>query len=112
MARVSSVIEIKAAIKSKDTVLIATNDKTKFILLAATKLPKSVFAASATAAVISAGAGTAVSAACAITTGQVWAIIAIAGLIGIIGILRANSAHISGNWKTGEFQVHYDGMKN
>ena len=112
MAYVSSVKDIKRALKAKDTKLIATNDKTKFILLAVTKLPASVFTAGATAAVITAGASSAVTAACALTSGQVWAIIAIAGLVAIIGILRANNATISGNWKTGEFSVKYEGMKN
>lgn len=114
MANVSSVSDIKKALKARETSLIPTNKKTEFILLAASKLPATVFAAGATSVVISTGATAAVSTAVALTTAQVWVVIAIVGLISIIGILRARHARIGaerapdGTWR---FGVEYSNMK-
>ena len=111
MAKVSNVSDIKRALKAGETTLIPTNKKTEFILIAASKLPASVFAVGATTAIITTGATAAVSAAAVITTAQVWAVIAIAGVILIIGILRAKNArigatkHPDGTW---HFVVEYD----
>lgn len=110
MAKVSNVSDIKKALKAKETLLIPT----KFILIAASKLPATVFAAGATTAIITTGATAAVTAAAALTTGQVWAVIAVAALVSIIGILRAKRARIGatkapdGTW---QFGVEYSDMK-
>ena len=114
MAKVSSVSDIKKALKAKETVLIPTNKKTEFILIAASKLPAAVFAAGATTAIITTGATAAASAAAALTTAQVWAVIIILGLVAIIGVLRAKNARIvatrepDGTW---HFRVEYLDMK-
>lgn len=114
MAKVSNVSDIKKALKAKETLLIPTNKKTELILIAASKLPATVFAAGATTAIITTGATAAVTAAAALTTGQVWAVIAVAALVSIIGILRAKRARIGatkapdGTW---QFGVEYSDMK-
>lgn len=95
MAKVSSVSDIKKAIKYKEKVLEPTNKKAEFILLALSKLPAAVFASGATAATIAAGASSALGmAAAALTTAQIWAIIALAGVISIIVVLRAQHCTI------------------
>lgn len=116
MANVSSVSDIKKAIQNKEKVLVATNKKTKLILLAASKLPATAFAASKMAAV-GRSATLAINTAAglmALTTGQVWALIisgvAIVGLISIIGILRAEKARIVVESGTKRFIVEYEGM--
>ncbi len=114
MAKVSNVSDIKKALIARETTLIPTNKKTEFILIAASKLPATVFAAGATAAVISGGATAAVSAAVALTSGQIWAMIATVALIALIGMLRAKNArigatkHPDGTW---HFGVEYSDMK-
>ena len=114
MAKVSSVSDIKKALKAGEKTIIPTNKKTEFILIAASKLPSTVFAAGATSAIITAGATAAVTAAAALTTLQVWAVIIISGLVAIIGILRAKHARIEGTIgpdKKWQFRVEYLDMK-
>ena len=114
MARISSVSDIKKALKARETTLIPANKKTEFILLAASKLPATVFAAGATSAIVTAGATTAVTATVALTSTQIWVLVATVALISIIGMLRAHHATIGaekasdGTWR---FGVVYSDMK-
>ena len=112
MANVSSVSDIKKAIRNKERVLVATNKKTELILLVASKLPAAAFTAGSTTAGLGA-ATSAINAAAglmALTPGQVWAIITIVGFIGIIGMLRAENARIVVERGTTRFTVEYNGM--
>lgn len=111
MANVSSVSDIKKAIQNKERVLVATNKKTELILLAASKLPAAAFAASTTAVVgIATTAINTAAGLMALTTGQVWVLIAIGGLILLIGMLRAEKARIVVESGTKRFIVEYEGM--
>lgn len=112
MANVSSVSDIKKAIRNKERVLVATNKKTELILLAASKLPAAAFAAGSTAGVIRAAATNAINAAAglmALTPPQAWVIIAIAGLVLLIPTLRGDHVRIFVEHGTTRFGVEYGG---
>ena len=114
MAIVSNVSDVKKALRSKERTLTPTNKKTEFILIAASKLPAAVYTAGATSAVILRGATTAMTAACALTSGQVWVLVATVALVSIIGMLRAKHARIGAEKRpdgTWYFGVEYYNMK-
>ena len=103
--------DIKKAIQNKERVLVATNMKTRLILLAASTLSAAAITASASStAAVGGAANRAVKAAgLALSPGHKWTIIIITGLALLIPTLRGDHVRIFVEHDTTRFGVEYGG---